>query len=157
MQITGSGVNILDNSGRSSTYLDSSGIEFSRGGVALGKLEYVTNTSDSGDLNGMHGFSMRPNRDSYFGVSYYPSAGATSTIRRFAVSGRTGNVYISGLIKPSEQQPYGIDITWGEIIGRGTNVRIYNHDRTGGIQINNGDISYRRPDGTWLSLNSRLD
>lgn len=157
LQITGSGVNILDNSGRSSTYLDSSGIEFSRQGVALGKLEYVTNTADSGDLNGMHGFSMRPNRDSYFGVSYYPSAGATSTIRRFAVSGRTGNVYISGLIKPSEQQPYGIDITWGEIIGRGTNVRIYNHDRTGGIQINNGDISYRRPDGTWLSLNSRLD
>lgn len=155
LQITGSGVNILDNSGRSSTYLDSSGIEFSRSGVKLGKLEYVTNESNSGDLNNMHGFSMRPNRNSYFGVSYFPSTSATSSIRRFAVSGRTGNVYISGLIKPSEQQIYGIDITWGTIANSGTNVRIMNHNRTGGIQINNGDLSYLSTGG-WRSLNDRI-
>ena len=107
LQITSNGVSILDNSGRSSTHLDSSGIEFSRQGVELGKLEYVTNTADAGDLNNMHGFSMRPNRNSYFGVSYFPTASATNSIRRFAVSGRPGNVYISGLIKPSEQQIYG--------------------------------------------------
>ena len=156
LQITGSGVSILDNLGRSSTYLDSSGIEFSRQGVNLGKLEYVTNEANSGDLNNMHGFSMRPNRNSYFGISYFPSTSATTSIRRFAVSGRTGNVYISGLIKPSEQQIYGIDITWGTITNVGTNVRIMNHNGTGGIQINDGDISYKIPDGTWRSLNSKL-
>ena len=156
LQITSNGVSILDNLGRSSTYLDSSGIEFSRQGVNLGKLEYVTNTADAGDLNNMHGFSMRPNRDSYFGVSYFPTNSATNSIRRFAVSGRTGNVYISGLIKPSEQQIYGIDITWGTITNVGTNVRIMNHNGTGGIQINNGDISYKIHDGTWRSLNSKL-
>lgn len=156
LQITSNGVNVLDNEGRSSTYLDSSGIEFSRQGVSLGKLEYVTNIADSGDLNNMHGFSMRPNRNSYFGVSYYKTINATSSTRVFAVSGRTGNVYISGLIKPSEQQPYGIDITWGYITGRDTNVRIYNHNRTGGIHIGNGDLSYLTSNG-WRSLNSRLD
>ena len=156
LQITSNGVSILDNLGRSSTHLDSSGIEFSRQGVNLGKLEYVTNTADAGDLNNMHGFSMRPNRNSYFGVSYFPTTSATNSIRRFAVSGRTGNVYISGLIKPSEQQIYGIDITWGTITNVGTNVRIMNHDGTGGIQINNGDISYKIHDGTWRSLNSKL-
>ena len=156
LQITSNGVSILDNLGRSSTHLDSSGIEFSRQGVNLGKLEYVTNIADSGDLNNMHGFSMRPNRNSYFGVSYFPTTSATNSIRRFAISGRTGNVYISGLIKPSEQQIYGIDITWGTIANVGTNVRIMNHNRTGGIQINNGDISYKIPDGTWRSLNSKL-
>lgn len=152
LQITSDGVNILDNSGRSSTYLDSTGIEISRGGTNLGKMQYVTNVSETGDLNGMHGIVMRPNRGSYFAVSYLPTAGTTESVRRFAVSGRTGNVYISGLIKPSEQELYGIDITWGNITGRGTNVRIMNHDRTGGIQIDNGDISYLSAGG-WRSLN----
>lgn len=156
LQITSNGVSILDNLGRSSTHLDSSGIEFSRQGVELGKLEYVTNSSDSGDLNGMHGFSMRPNRNSYFGVSYYPSSSATSSIRRFAVSGRTGNIYISGLIKPSETRPYGIDIAWGSTSNLGENVVIYNHNRTSGIMLANGDLAYLRPDGTWRSLNSKL-
>ena len=155
LQITADGVNILDNIGRSSTFLDSSGIEFSRQGVNLGKLEYVNNITDSGDLNNMHGFSMRPNRNSYFGISYFKTAGATYSTRSFAVSGRTGNIYISGLIKPSEQQPYGLDITWGTITNVGTNVRIYNHDRTGGIQINNGDFSYLTSGG-WRSLNGWL-
>ena len=155
LQITGSGVRVLDNSGRSSTYLDSTGIEISRGGTNLGKMQYVTNTSETGDLNGMHGIVMRPNRGSYFAVSYLPTAGTTESVRRFAVSGRTGNVYIAGLIKPSEQQRYGIDITWGGITGRGTNVRIMNHDRTGGIQIDNGDLSYLTSNG-WRSLNDRL-
>ena len=41
LQITSNGVNVLDNLGRSSTHLDSSGIEFFRQGVNLGKLEYV--------------------------------------------------------------------------------------------------------------------
>ena len=153
---TSNGVNVLDNLGRSSTHLDSSGIEFSREGVELGKLEYITNSSDSGDLYGMHGFSMRPNRNSYFGVSYYPTAGATTSIRRFAVSGRTGNIYISGLIKPSETRPYGLDIAWGSTSNLGENVVIYNHNRTGGIMIANGDLAYLRPDGTWRSLNSKL-
>lgn len=155
LQITSDGVNILDNSGKSSTYLDSSGIEFTRKGINLGKLEYVNNLSDSGDFNNMHGFSMRPNRNSYFGVSYFPTSTATTSIRRFAVSGKTGNVYISGLIKPSESQVYGLDIAWGTITGRGTNVRIYNHDRSGGIQINNGDFAYLTANG-WRSLNDRL-
>ena len=156
LQITGSGVSILDNSGRSSTYLDSSGIEFSRAGINLGKLQYVTNTTESGDLNGMHGFAMRPNRDSYFGVSYFPTVNATESIRRFAVSGRTGNVYISGLIKPSEQQPYGLNITWGTITGGSTNVEIWNHNKTGGIHIANGDLHYITSSGRWRSLNANL-
>ena len=156
LQITGSGVNILDNSGRSSTYLDSTGIEISRGGVNLGKMQYVTNTSATGDLNGMHGIVMRPTRDSYFAVSYFPASEATESTRRFAVSGKTGNVYISGLIKPSEQQRYGLDITWGDVMGiGGTNVVIMNHDRTGGIQIANGDIAYLGPSG-WRSLNNAI-
>src|SRR5699024_3905253 len=155
LQITSNGVSILDNLGRSSTHLDSSGIEFSRQGVNLGKLEYVTNIADSGDLYNMHGFSMRPNRNSYFGVSYFPSSSATSSIRRCAVSVRTGNAYRSRLIKPIEQQMYGIDTTWRTMTGRGTNVRIYNHDRTGGIQINNGDLAYLTSGG-WRSLNDRL-
>jgi len=155
LQITGSGVNILDNSGRSSTYLDSSGIEFSRSGINLGKLQYVTNETGTGDLNGMHGFSMLPNRNSYFGVSYFQSSDTTSSARRFAVSGKTGNVYIPGLIKPTEQKVYGIKLTWGELAGWGTNVRIMNHDGTGGIQINNRDLAYYGPNG-WRSLNDRL-
>src|SRR5699024_6853439 len=154
LQITSNGVSILDNLGRSSTHLDSSGIEFSRQGIELGKVVYVTNTADSGDLNNMHGFSMRPNRNSYFGVSYFPTSNATNSIRLFPVSGRTGNVYISRLIKQSEQQIYGIDITCGTITNVVTKVRIMKHNGTGGIQINDGDISYKIPDGTWRSLNS---
>lgn len=153
LQITSNGVNVLDNAGRSSTHLDSSGIEFSRQGVELGKLEYVTNISDSGDLNNMHGFSMRPNRNSYFGVSYFPTSTATTSLRSFAVSGRTGNIYLSGLLKPSERHPYGLNITWGTITGGSTNVEIWNHNKTGGIHIANGDLHYIS-NGKWRSLNS---
>ena len=107
LQITGNGINILDNAGRTATHFDNRGIEFYEEGTKLGNLEYVRNASDSGAYYGFNGISFRPERDSYFGVSYFP-AGSSTSIRRFSVSGDTGRVYMQNLY-PSEGSSHGLE------------------------------------------------
>ena len=146
LQITGNGINILDNAGRTATHFDNRGIEFYEEGTKLGNLEYVRNASDSGAYYGFNGISFRPERDSYFGVSYFP-AGSSTSIRRFSVSGNTGRVYMQNLY-PSEHSNHGLEFVRFTLSGEsGTVVR--NTANNSGIFFGDyGRLSFLE-NGTW--------
>ncbi|MGF3113205.1 phage tail spike protein [Facklamia sp. P9177] len=116
LKITGDGVSVVDNLGRSSTYFDDDGIDFFEKGIKLGSLEYVTNVSDGGALYGKNGISFRPEKNSYFGISYFPR-NSRSSIRALAVDGTNGNTYLVNTIFGDERATHGFEIGEGSVSG----------------------------------------
>lgn len=151
LKITGDGIDIVDNSGRTSTHFDDDGIDFHSKGDYMGSLEYVNNTSSSGALYGKNGISFRPQRDGYFGISYFPPSGGSS-IRAFAVDGATGYVYMQTEMYPSEGSNNSLKLSDAGKYG----IALIHNDSKSAIRMGSYGISFRDTDGSWYNLQDIL-
>lgn len=151
LKITGDGIDIVDNSGRTSTHFDDDGIDFYSKGDYMGSLEYVNNTSSSGALYGKNGISFRPQRDGYFGISYFPPSGGSS-IRAFAVDGATGYVYMQTEMYPSEGSNNSLKLSDAGKYG----IALIHNDSKSAIRMGSYGISFRDTDGSWYNLQDIL-
>ena len=148
--ITSDRISARRTDGTQSVAMTNRGLEILGPYGRTGSMQYGT---DSNRPRPSLFFNWERNHDLFMGVV----DPATNLAPPTMVLRGTGNYGIE-VHKPlmASGSNYGIDITWGTITNVGTNVRIMNHNGTGGIQINNGDISYKIHDGTWRSLNSKL-